>query len=141
MDLSISVSEISESLHRSHIAGLVDSHRRVVHRASLMEFIEHGIHYVFPQLPGTLVTGFPTAHSHPHYKKVFSAEIDYVWPDTEGWVRGLAIHPLYKGAPLASRKDEKLYLLLAAIDILRVGRTREVKKALQDLKKGILNES
>ena len=48
-DLFLSVSEISDSLNRSHMAGLVDKSRRLVFRQSLMEFIEHGIHYVFPQ--------------------------------------------------------------------------------------------
>ncbi|MFN5428689.1 MAG: hypothetical protein ACK5BO_11690, partial [Bacteroidota bacterium] len=32
--LSISISEISESLSRSHLAGLVDESRRIVHRQS-----------------------------------------------------------------------------------------------------------
>ena len=67
--LSISISEISESLIRSHLAGLVDESRRIVHRQSLLEFIEHGLKYVFPQAPGTLVTGIPTAHSHIFFEK------------------------------------------------------------------------
>src|SRR5262245_9098647 len=71
-DLFISVSEISESLHRSHIAGLIDERLRRVYRQSLMEFIEHGLHYVFPVLPGTLVTGMPTAHSYPFFKTHFA---------------------------------------------------------------------
>jgi hypothetical protein len=36
--LFISISEISESLHRSHTAGLIDESNRKVHRQSLMEF-------------------------------------------------------------------------------------------------------
>ena len=67
-ELSISVSEVSESLRRSHIAGLIDERRRKVHRQSLLEFIQYGLHYVFPQVPGTLVTGIPTGHSHPFFK-------------------------------------------------------------------------
>ncbi len=137
-DLCLSISEISDSLHRSHIAGLVDESRRRVHRGCLMEFIEHGLHYVFPQLPGTMVTGIPTAHSHTFFKTHFEASFEYAWPDENGWVRGLAIQPLYKGVPQAIRKDELLYKLLACIDIVRVGRVREIKLAISELKKEIL---
>jgi len=137
-ELSISISEISESLHRSHIAGLIDESRRRIHRKSLMEFIEYGLHYVFPQVPGTLVTGVPTAHSHIFFKKYFESELHYVWPDTNGSIRGLAISPLHRGVILAIQKDEKLYKLLACIDVIRIGRVREVKLAIKELKKDIL---
>jgi hypothetical protein len=137
-DLSISISEISESLHRSHIAGLVDESKRRVHRQSLMEFIEHGLHYVFPQVPGTLVTGIPTAHSHIFFKKQFDSELHYVWPDANGSIRGLAISPLHRGITESVKKDEKLYKLLACIDVIRIGRVREVNQAIKELKKEIL---
>ena len=136
--LSISISEISESLSRSHLAGLVDESRRIVHRLSLLEFIEHGLQYVFPQAPGTLVTGIPTAHSHIFFQKKFSSDLPFVWPDDNGSVRGLAITPLYKGVTVAVRSDEHLYKLLACIDIIRIGRVREIKVALAELKKAIL---
>ena len=119
------------------MAGLIDASRRIVFRQSLMEFIEHGIHYVFPQHPGTMVTGVPTAHSHTFFKAHFQAEIDYVWPDTNGWARGLSILPLYKGVTKAILKDDKLYRLLAAIDIIRVGKSRELKLALTELRKSL----
>jgi predicted transcriptional regulator len=137
-DLSISVSEVSESLTRSHVAGLVDESRKRVHRQSLMEFVQHGLRYVFPAVPGTMVTGMPTAHSQQYFKARFDADLDYVWPDENGSSRGLALTPLHKGVPQAARKDETLYEWLAAIDILRAGRAREKKLALEVLKKGIL---
>jgi hypothetical protein len=136
--LHISVSEISESLNRSHIAGLIDQTRRNVYRQSILEFIEHGLHYVFPQIPGTFVTGVPTAHSHSFFKKHFNSEYNYVWPDENGKIKGLSIIPLHKGVPAAVQNDEKLYRWLAAIDIIRVGRVREIKLALDMLKKEIL---
>jgi hypothetical protein len=136
--LFISISEISESLHRSHMGGLVDQSRRNVYRQSIMEFIEHGLHYVFPQVPGSFVTGVPTGHSHSFFKKHFDSEFNYVWPDADGSVKGLSIIPLHKGVPAAAQLDAKLYRWLAAIDILRVGRVREFKLALNMLKKEIL---
>lgn len=137
-DLFLSVSEISESLSRSHIAGLVDDSKRRVFQQSFMEFLEHGLRYVFPQQPGTMVVGVPTAHSQAFFKRKFPAELEYVWPYLDGQARGLAISPLYAGVPKAALKDEQLHKLLASIDILRVGRAREKKIALEELRKSIL---
>lgn len=136
--LFISVSEIAESLNRSHIAGLVDESKRKVYRQSLMEFISYGLHYVFPQQPGAMVTGMPTAHSHSFYRSMFSAELEYAWQDDGGPIRGLSIQPLYPNAVKAAKIDQELYKLLASIDIIRVGRVREIKIAMEELKKIIL---
>jgi hypothetical protein len=136
--LFMSLSEISESLHRSHIAGLVDVTKKKVHRQSLMEFIQYGLHYVFPQVPGTMITGVATAHSHPFYREIFAGETAYVWPSVNGTERGLSIQPLYKTAPQAVENDKVLYKLLASIDILRAGQAREIKMAVKELKAFIL---
>jgi len=136
--LYLSISEISESLNRSHIAGLIDESKRKVYRQSLMEFVRYGLHYVFPQIPGTMVTGIPTAHSYPYYSKLFISELNYVWPDIDGNMRGLVIQPLYKSVVNAVKEDDLLYKLLASIDIIRVGRTRELKVAIEELQKVIL---
>jgi hypothetical protein len=136
--LHLSVSEISESLNRSHIAGLIDESKRKVRRQSLMEFIEHGLHYVFPQLPGRLVAGLPTAHSHPFYAQKIISDMPFVWPEIDGPVRGQAIQPLYKTVPQAIKTDATLYKLLASIDIIRVGNTRELKLALHELHQFVL---
>ena len=138
VSLYVSTSEVSESLNRSHIAGLIDESKRKVHRQSLMEFIRYGLHYVFPQVPGTMVTGIPTAHSHPFYARLFNSEMNYAWPDENGNMRGLAIQPLYSSVVKAVKQDEPLYKLLASIDIIRVGRTRELKVAIGELQKIIL---
>lgn len=103
-----------------------------------MEFIQYGLKYVFPTGPGAMGTGLRTAHSHPYYKKFFQADIQYAWPDEEGEVRGLLIEPLHPNVPKAARKEELLYKLPASIDILQVGQAREVKMAMDELKKAIL---
>jgi len=46
--MSLSASEISESLNRSQIVGLIDGKKKKVSRQSMMEFLEHGLRYVFP---------------------------------------------------------------------------------------------
>ena len=136
--LFISISEISASLNRSMIAGLVDKEKKKVRRNALMEFIQYGLHYVFPQVPGSIVNGIETAHSHPFYKKQFSSDLPYVWPAVHGNARGQSIEPLHKGVVKASLQDDILYKLLASIDILRVGKVREKKLAIEELKKLLL---
>jgi hypothetical protein len=72
-------------------------------------------------------------------KKIISSE-DYVWADADGKIRGQVIEPLLKSVVLAVKEEEQLYKLLAMVDVLRVGKTREVKIALAELKKILLNE-
>jgi hypothetical protein len=138
--LRISISEISESLNRSRIAGLIDYNKKKVNRQNLMEFLEHGIRYVFPQEPGSMVRGIPTAHSHVFMKKNFISDIDYVWPDNKGKVVGLKIEPLYPKQVEAVNEDETYYKLLSLVDVIRVGKVREIKYAVNELRKNILHE-
>lgn len=136
--LYISISEISESLNRSMIAGLLDQERKKIRRNSLMEFIQYGFHYVFPQVPGSIVNGIPTAHSHPYYKNRIISQMPFVWPSSDGTIRGQAIQPLHKGVVKAVQNDEVLYKLLASLDIIRIGKVREVNMAVEELKTQIL---
>ena len=139
--LRISISEISESLNRSRIAGLIDYNKKRINRQNLLEFLEHGVRYVFPQEPGSMVRGIPTAHSHPTMKKNFISEMDYVWPDNKGTTMGLMIEPLYPKQVEAVNEDELFYKLLSLVDVIRVGKVREIQYALIELRKSILNES
>ncbi len=136
--LFISISEISASLNRSSVAGLYNPHTRTVKRTTMMEFIQFGLRYAFPQIPGAMVTGIPTAHSHPFYKDFLMSDQVYVWPYGNGTERGQAILPLHAGVPQAAAADPVLYKMLASIDVLRVGRPREVKLAVEVLKTHLL---
>jgi len=134
--LQISASEISEVLNRCKIAGLIDSKKRKVHINSFIEFLIYGLKYVFPAEPGTIVKGIPTAHSAPPINEHISEGIDvYVWPYAKGNKRGQAIEPLYKTLPVIIHEDELFYELLAIVDTIRVGRVREIKIAIDELKK------
>jgi hypothetical protein len=133
--LYISPSEITESLNRSVLAGLIDANdRKGLHKQSLMEFLQFGLHYVFPVPIGGMQNGIYTGHSHPFFKKRFKSELEYVWPDVKGKVRGLAIEPLYKEMVKAALIDEKLYKMAAILDVIRVGRVREWKVGIEELK-------
>ena len=137
--LKMSQSEVSQSLVRLQYAGLIAQNTKQVMRLALIDFLQYGISYVFPQRPGVLVRGIPTAHSaFPLSEKIVSNE-PYVWPSSKGKIRGQAINPLYSSVPEAVERDEKLYQLLALTDAVRVGRAREKEMALNELRKRIVN--
>lgn len=131
--LYISGGEITSSLNRSRLAGLVDYNRKRVNRLALLEFLQHGLTYVFPEAPGALTKGMPTAHSHPILQKNIVSSQVYVWPDIEGMEYGQAIEPLYENQVKAAKQDPELYAALAMLDVLRSGKTREISFALKYL--------
>jgi hypothetical protein len=132
--LFISQSEVSESIRRSQFAGLLDGLERKLMRQALLEFLEFGLKYVYPQMPGPIVRGMLTAHSAPPLSKMIQSQESYVWPDALGNDRGQAIDPLHPGVIQAAKLDLKLYELLSLADCLRIGRTRERQMAMEELK-------
>lgn len=136
--LEMSQSEISQSLQRSKFAGLLDSSGKKVMRLTLMDFLQYGVAVVFPQKPGAVVRGIPTAHSAPPLNDKIVSEEFYVWPSAFGKVRGHSITPLFPSVTEAVLKDEKLYQMLALTDTLRVGKVREKNIAVKELKDRIL---
>jgi hypothetical protein len=133
--LHLSAAEVSNSLKRSALAGLIDGTRRRVSRGALLEFLKHGLPYVFPVRPGGVVRGVPTAHAAPPLRVKFAGADAYVWPYAKGQAQGQALAPLYTGAAAAALEDPALYELLALADALRVGRARERSEAEKELAK------
>lgn len=134
-ELGISASEISESLNRSCIAGLITKDKKRLMKMAILDFLEYGLRYVYPQHPGPKYRGIATAHSAaPLNNEIVSSE-PYVWPYAEGNIRGESIEPLHPKVPEASLKDAVFYEYMALCDALRVGRAREKKLAIEALKK------
>ncbi len=138
IQLGISPSEITESLARSAFAGLYDPDRKRVMSRALFEFLQYGIKYVFPQQPGALVRGIPTAHSAKPLSDFIQSDEPYVWASADGSVRGQSIEPLYPTVVQAVENDPLLYEMLALVDAIRVGKTREVSLAVEELSKRLL---
>lgn len=132
--LFLSQSEVSESLHRSMYAGLIDNSKKRVQSQNFLEFMMYGLRYAFPQQPGSIVRGMPTAHSHPTLQNKFIADTKFVWPDPASNAIGLSIEPFYPKQVNAARLDDSLYYKLCLIDMLRVGKQREVNFAKEELK-------
>ena len=126
-ELGVQASQVHQSLRRLDAAGLVLPGSRNANRAALREFVEHGVRYAFPARPGSGTVGIPTAHSGPDLSDRISAADAYVWPaaGVRGAIRGVAVEPLYKGAPLLKETSPETYRLLTLVDVFRVGRSRE----------------
>jgi hypothetical protein len=136
--IHLSQSETSQSLARSIYAGLLAEDQRTLMRGALLDFLRYGLRYAFPQRPGTLVTGMPTAYAAPPLASEIVYGMPLVWPWEGGSVQGLALAPLYLTVPAACQQDSRLHSLLALCDALRTGQRREVNLAAQYLEAYLL---
>jgi hypothetical protein len=138
-ELTISPSEVHAALKRLQLARLVHGKelRNRPNVAALEEFLLHGVKYAFPAERGSVTRGVPTSYAAPPLNSEIAPgdELPPVWPSRDGQVRGIALVPLYKTAPSAALRDERLYELLSLVDALRDGRARERKIAERELVK------
>lgn len=137
-DIGISASEIHASVRRGIDAGLLDGTARRPLLRPLEEYLIHGVRYAFPAKRGPIARGIPTAYAAMPLAEHFDTDdLPPVWSDPEGTTRGYAVEPLYRSVPKVSRRDRKLYELLALVDALRIGRVRDRKLAEGELRKRI----
>jgi DNA-binding transcriptional MocR family regulator len=134
-DLSMSSSQVHLSLKRLERSRLIDGEDARPLLRSVEEFLVHGVKYAFPARRGETTRGMPTAHAAPPLNRqiVGSSDPPPVWPCADGNVRGSSFEPLHKTVPAAAAKDPALYELLALVDALRDGRTRERQAAEREL--------
>jgi hypothetical protein len=107
----------------------------VPNRRNLLEFLVHGIRFVFVPERGALTRGMPTGYAAPPLAEEF-VQLDEpppVWPTPDGPVPGQAFSPLFSQAPGAAAKDAELYEWLALVDAIRGGRARERALATKEL--------
>lgn len=136
--LGMSASSVSESLERCRKAQLLDRNKKRVNALALLEFLCHGVMYVFPVELGRVIRGVPTYISASPMKEQITDNGEcYVWRYARGTGRGHQIEPLYASVPEAVQDDEELYQLLVIVDALRMGRAREKKIAVEELTKRI----
>lgn len=134
--LGLSASEAHSAVKRATRSGLVDAGSRAVRKDALLEFLVHGLRYVFPPEWRGLTRGLPTSFAAPPLAAEFAAsDLPPVWPHPEGTARGEGLAPLYKSAPNAALRDPHLYEWLALVDALRAGRARERRRAVQEVQR------
>lgn len=130
-ELGLSASEVHQATRRLLASQLVvrraELDMLVVQRRNLLEFLIHGLRYVFPIEAGPIVRGVPTGASSPVLRDHFTPTDapPLVWPYAEGSTRGQSIAPLYPRVPEAALRDPNLYAVLAISDALRSPSSRE----------------
>jgi hypothetical protein len=136
-ELFMSASEVHSSTKRAEVAKLLRKTEEgmIPSRTSLLEFLTHGVQYVYPATFGGVTRGIPTGVAGPVLKNFFSVGSDLVpvWPDANGEIRGISFQPLYSSVTLAARLDPQLYDLLTLVDAIRGGAAREREFAKDEL--------
>lgn len=143
--LGMSASEVHAAIKRclsAHLAIKQDQSITPNHR-NLLEFLVHGMRYVFPPEHGELTRGMVTAYAAEPLIQYLagSTEPPPIWPDAEGDTRGITLKPLYKSVPFAAKNDKQLYELLALVDAIRIGRARERQLAIRELTARLVGDS
>jgi hypothetical protein len=134
--LNISISEISKSMERNAVAGLVSADKTRVNKLALRDCLIYGLKYVFPPQPGSSTRGIATAHSAPPVnQRIAENSENYVWKYYKGTKRGNSIVPLYDKVPKIVENQPELYEFLTIVDTLRIGKKREIEIAIEELDK------
>lgn len=139
-ELGMSASEVHAGMVRLRKCRLLNREERP-RKSLLLEFLLHGLPYVFPPEHGTITRGIATSYAAPPLNsQIVFDETDMVpvWPYATGDRRGYALTPLYRSVPEAALKDSELYQLLALTDAVRDGRARERKLAADCLEVKLL---
>lgn len=124
-ELGMSASEVHAAERRLQKAGLMNLERRPVPSAA-KEFLLHALKYVFPATLGAETLGMATGQAALTGLKLRKPRsLPWVWPWSEGDLRGTALEPLYRSVPVAASRDDQLHTWLAVVDCLRAGRARE----------------
>jgi hypothetical protein len=134
-ELFMSKSEVHAGIGRATEARLIDLQiSRQPLRRAFLEFLIHGVKYVYPPKRGTDILGIPTAYAAPPLSKLVPVRNPPpVWPSSSGWVKGFQFSPLYKSVPQAAMRDSRLYELLTLLDAIRDNHAKEQQLAAKEL--------
>jgi hypothetical protein len=124
--LKIGISTAHGAAQRAQAAKLLDDNNHPV-RPNLLEFLCHGLRYVFYPERGSIIRGVPTGAAAPGLREHLAStpENSPVWPAASGRARGYSLTPLYPTIPEIAPANATLHAALAAIDLLRIGTARE----------------
>ena len=75
--------------------------------SALEEFLIHGVKYAFPAARGGITRGMPTSYAAEPLCRLIKAgsEPVPVWAEPTGTTRGIALAPLDKTVPEATKRD------------------------------------
>ena len=127
--LNMPRSNVSRSLERLRAAGLIVGDG--LDGSRTLEFLRHAVKYIVPAAPGAKqARGFATgSHAPPFADDFVGGAPPFVWAHARGPDKGFPIEPLADNVTDLARADPALRSILAAIDALRVERSREREAA------------
>jgi hypothetical protein len=104
-------------------------------RGKLLEFLIHAVPTLYFPKKVEVMRGIPTSVWAPLFRERFTSdrEIALVWPYSKGKEQGVGLLPIYPTVPIACSQNQELYELMATIDVLRVGKSREREAAVNHL--------
>lgn len=142
--LQMALGAVSESQKRLRALGLasynVQSQVAVTraNKSTMLEFFVYGVkHYSHPEVVG-VGRGMATSWTAPpvvEMSDMVLPETPLVWPDPSGNTRGEQITPIHKSAVPLAKINRQAYMILALLDVMRLGKFRE-----QDVAKKLLTE-
>lgn len=124
--LKVSIGTAHGAAQRAQAAKLLDEHNQPI-RPNLLEFLNHGLRYVFYPERGSLIRGVQTGAAAPGICEHLGStpENSPVWPTPKGRARGYALTPLYPTVAEIASSNPTMHAALAAVDLLRIGSARE----------------
>jgi hypothetical protein len=135
--LHLSSSTVFESLKRCRHAKLVTGteHGVKIVPQRLYDFLVHAVPVLYYPRRVAPVRGIATAVFSPLFRDRFtkSGDLVMVWPYSKGKELGEGLLPIYPSIPIACSQNPALYELMAAIEVLRVGKVREKAAAVSYL--------
>lgn len=130
-----SVGEVHNAIARLRTSGLVDPEARRIEREPLVQFIRWGVPYAFPPAMGGTTVGIATAVILNGPEATEPAHSEFVWPALGGTSRGESLVPLHPRVPELAKQNPRLRALLALVDLIRIGGTRERAAAVAELER------
>jgi hypothetical protein len=148
-EVGLSQGGLHQSVERGRSAGLlyVVSEELKVARKRLYDLCAVAVRTIFFPVRGEIGKGMPTAlHAEPlkGFREKLAEKlgdrispdlVPLVWPDPRGTVRGETLEPIHPSAVHAAGNDVQLYELLALIDVVRIGRSKERRSASERLER------
>lgn len=136
--LQVSSETIHASVKRLGRARMFNELRRRIIRSDFLEFLEHGVRFIFPGEPsGVRVRGIGTAFAAaPLAGRLLAGEdMAVVWPSSSGDSFGFALEPLHRSVPALARQSAAVHELLALVDGMRIGGARDREVAREELQR------
>jgi hypothetical protein len=131
--LHLSSSTVFASLKNLRASRLVVGAEPAVDKPRLLSFLVYGVPSVFFPRKTHIMRGTPTGIFSPAFRDRFTrpGDVPVVWPYARGKEEGEGLLPLYPTVASACSKNPGLYQLMAAVDVLRSGRSREREAAVR----------